>query len=73
MAYDYSKLKGRIVEKYGTQKAFAELMGWSMRTMSLKINNIRFWSQPEISKAVQLLDIMVTEVPDYFFCKKSSI
>lgn len=27
MAYDYSKLNGRIIEKCGTQAKFADLMG----------------------------------------------
>ena len=38
MAFDYSRLKGRIVEVYGTNAAFSKDMGWSERTMSLKMN-----------------------------------
>ena len=40
MPYDYSKLNGRIVEKCGTQANFAEMMGLSERTISLKLNNV---------------------------------
>lgn len=38
MAYDYRKLRGRIIEKYGTLKDFAIEMNWSERTLSLKMN-----------------------------------
>lgn len=35
MAFDYSKLKGRIIEKYDSQSSFANAMEWSERTLSL--------------------------------------
>ena len=52
MAYDYSKLNGRIVEKCGTRANFAEMMGLSERTISLKLNNKISFKQPEIQKAL---------------------
>ena len=38
MAFDYSKLRGKIVEKFGTQTEFSKAMNLSERTMSLKLN-----------------------------------
>lgn len=67
MAYDYGKLRGRIIEKYGTLKDFAVDMKWSDRTLSLKMNCKVFWKQPEIMKAANLLEIPFCEVMDYFF------
>nr|WP_296464284.1 DUF739 family protein [uncultured Acetatifactor sp.] len=67
MSYDYRKLRGRIVEKYGTLKDFASDMGWSERTLSLKMNCKVFWKQPEITKAAALLEISSDRVVDYFF------
>ncbi len=67
MAYDYRKLRGRIIEKYGTLRDFAVEMKWSDRTLSLKMNCKVFWKQPEIMKAAKLLDIPSGEVMDYFF------
>lgn len=67
MLYNYCKLRGRIIEKYGTMQKFAMCMGWSERTMSLKMNNKRFWKQPEITKASELLDISSEEIVQYFF------
>lgn len=70
MAFDYSKLRGRIIEKYGSQSSFARAMGWSERTLSLKINNLRAWTQKDIMKAAELLDIPEDEIQDYFFKQK---
>lgn len=68
-AYDYSKLNGRIVEKCKTQAVFADKMGLSERSISLKLNNQRNWKQPEIEKACKILSIEQTEIPSYFFTK----
>ena len=67
LSYDYRKLRGKIIEKYGALKNFALAMGWSERTLSLKINCKVFWKQPEITKASKLLEISSEEVVDYFF------
>lgn len=70
MAYDYSKLKGRIIEIFGKQQLFAAAMGWSERTCSLKLSNQVFWKQPEITKATQLLKIKKEDIQQYFFNDK---
>ena len=67
MGYDYSKLLGKIVERVGTQAAFAEKIGRSERTVSLKLNGKRAWTQVEISKACEVLDIRVSEINNYLF------
>ena len=67
MRYNYSKLQGRIVEIYGSQKAFAEELGLSERSLSLKLNNKVPWTQPEISKVQNILQIDDSELKAYFF------
>ena len=67
MIFDYSKLRGRIVEKFGSQSRFATAMGWSERTTTLKMNNARTWKQSDICKASSLLEIKYSEIPEYFF------
>lgn len=67
MPYNYAKLLGRIVEKVGTQSNFAEKMGLSERTISLKLNGKIGWKQIEISKACEVLGIEDVEIPAYFF------
>lgn len=67
MSFNYSKLRGRIKEKYETQENFAQKMGISRTTLSQKLNNINEFTQQEINKAVELLDLPVEEIPIYFF------
>ncbi len=70
MAYDYSKLNGRIIEKCGTQAVFAERMGLSERTISMKLNNKIAFKQPEIQKALEVLGLESSEIQAYFFTLK---
>lgn len=70
MAFDYSKLKGRIIEKYDSQSSFADAMKWSERTLSLKLNGKLFWKQSDICKAVNLLGLSADDIQDYFFKEK---
>lgn len=50
MERDYRKLRGKIVEVYGTMSNFAKAMGYSERTVSLKINGKVDFSQSDIGK-----------------------
>lgn len=70
MAYEYSKLLGRITEKFGTQGRFAEALGMSERSLSLKLNSKTPFKQPEIIKACSLLEIENDDIPVYFFTIK---
>lgn len=67
----YAKLRGRIVEKFGTQGAFAEAMGWRDALLSAKLNNKSEWAFSEVMKACELLDIPLSEAHLYFFSAKS--
>lgn len=67
--FDYSKLTGRIIEKYGSRRAFANAYGISENAMSQKLSNkmaittddIMAWSAPEF------LDIPSDQIGVYFF------
>ncbi|MFV0560266.1 MAG: DUF739 family protein [Enterococcus sp.] len=67
MSFDYSKLSGRIVEKYGTQSNFSTAICLSERSLSLKLNNKVPWKNTELQKAIELLEIPVEEIGVYFF------
>jgi len=67
MAFNYSKLRGRIIEKYGSQSDFAKDFGCSDRTLSLKMNGKRPWKQTEILSAIKLLELSEEDIQDYFF------
>ena len=74
MAYDYSKLIGKIIEMFGTRSAFADALKISEKSLSAKLTNQSSFKQPEISKAVTLLKIGINDISDYFFitstCRK---
>lgn len=70
MAFDYNKLKGRIVEVFGSRQEFAKAMEWSERTLSLKINGKVPWKQTDIVKAIGLLRLDNSDVQEYFFDTK---
>ena len=57
MTIDYSKLKGRIKEKYGSQQDFAKAIGLSEKNISDKLNNKSYWKQSDIDAATELLGI----------------
>ena len=70
MAFDFSKLKGRIVEKYGSQTAFVKEFGISENSFSLKMNNKVRFSADDIMKIAEMLEIAKDEVGVYFFTEK---
>lgn len=67
MKFDYSKLNGRITEIFNSQKKFAKAMNLSERSISLKLNNQRYWKNNEITTACNLLLIPDNQIGDYFF------
>ncbi|AXF53444.1 Cro-like receptor [Streptococcus phage 115] len=67
MNYNYSKLKGRIIEKYGSQGSFAKAIGITQPTTSFKINGKASWNQDEIVKAIEVLGLSKDDIVEYFF------
>lgn len=67
--FDYSKLLWRIREYFGKQGVFAAAVGLSERSVSLKLNNLRGWTQQEILRSCDILNIPYSEISDYFFTK----
>ena len=70
MAYDYSKLKGKIIEKCGSQTKFKELMGISHTSINKKLNNKVQFTQEDIEKAIEILELDKKDIPLYFFTTK---
>lgn len=64
----YAKLRGKIVEAFRTQSAFAKAMGMHTATLNGKLNNKSQWTVDEITKACGLLGIPLSEAHEYFFC-----
>jgi transcriptional regulator with XRE-family HTH domain len=70
MEFDYSKLKGKIKEVYGTQTEFANAIGLSFVSISKKLNNLRQFKQSDIVKINKVLNIAEEDIPIYFFTPK---
>lgn len=70
MERDYSKLRGKIIEVFGTMSKYAKAMNYSERTVSLKINGRIDFTQSDITKSVNLLGLQDEEIPIYFFTNK---
>jgi hypothetical protein len=68
--FDYSRLKGRIIEKFGTLGNFAPVMDWTIVTQQKKMKNRVPWTQRDIMAACEVLEISAEEIPAYFFAEK---
>lgn len=68
--FDYGKLRGRIVEKYGSISKFGEQLDISRTSLDLKLNNKVDISRSEIITWSNLLEIEPTEYSAYFFTEK---
>jgi transcriptional regulator with XRE-family HTH domain len=68
----YSKLRGLIVEKYGSQRKFAEKIGLSEQTVVAKLADRSEFSQSDIIEWSNALDIPADMVSAYFFGEKLS-
>ena len=69
MEWKYDKLRGKIKEICGTQDAFVEKLGIGGVSLSQRLNNQLEFSQDEMFKACEILDIDLSELSTYFFTK----
>lgn len=67
MVERYAALRGRIVEKYGTQQDFCEALGMSPTTVSKKMTGQTGFSQKDIERWCKLLDIRLDEIGRFFY------
>lgn len=65
--FKYMKLRGKIVEKFGSQKEFAKALGTSEVTVSRKLNCESGFSRKDIQRWSELLGIAHEDIAVYFF------
>lgn len=70
VAFDYGKLRGKIRECFNTQANFANEIGISATSVSAKLNGQVQFTQEEIKKAAEVLNISPTDISLYFFTLK---
>ena len=68
--YDSSRLKGRIIEKFGTLADFCKRLGINQGTLTSRLHGRSYWRQDEIAHIILLLEIPKDEVSVYFFSEK---
>lgn len=66
MAMDFSKLIGRIIEKFGTRKAFCEAWGKTPEYLSRRLNNQIEFDANDMIEIIELLEIDPQELHLYF-------
>lgn len=67
MTYKTEKLKARIIEKFGNQKAFAEALGMTEASLSRLLTSGKDWKGSMLMRAIELLEIPATQIDSYFF------
>lgn len=70
VAFDYSALRGRIVQYFGTIDKFADAIPMGRATLYLKLHNKRTFTADNIYKISKLLNIASEEINIYFFTEK---
>ena len=73
MRYNYDKLRARIAEKIGTQKALAQALGTTEMTVHYKLNNESFFTQRDIEEWSAILKIPRNKILSYFFTQDTSL
>lgn len=68
--YDTRKLRGRIVEKFGTMTAFSKALGIAVQTVSAKLSGDMGITKEDVYTWSEVLDIDHNEVWAYFFTLK---
>lgn len=65
--FNRAKLKGRIIEKYGSQMIFATRIKRTQAFISKVLNNQSILTERDIKDWAEALDIPVNEIGTYFF------
>jgi transcriptional regulator with XRE-family HTH domain len=64
---NYSKLRGRIKEKIGTEGAFAKAIGRSQNYITKVFQGRTYFTQADICKSADVLSVDQDEIGIYFF------
>ncbi len=69
MSFRYNKLRGRIVEMFGSQAEFARKIGQSEQIITAKLAGKSSFTQDNIIAWSEALDIDQNDIGSYFFAR----
>lgn len=72
MSFQYNKLRGRIIEVFGSQSKFASVVGQSEQIITAKLSGKSSFTQDNIIAWSKALNIDQNEIGSYFFTQKLS-
>lgn len=72
MSFRYNKLRGRIVEIFGSQAEFSKRIGQSEQIISAKLAGNSSFTQDNIIAWCKALDIDQNDIGSYFFAQEHS-
>lgn len=67
MSFRYNKLRGKIVEVYGSQAKFADVIGQSEQIVTAKLAGRSSFTQDNIISWSKALNIDQNDIGEYFF------
>lgn len=70
MNFDYSRLRGKIIEKFGSCEAFNKAAGWHDCKVNRILNNSHKLFTGDMEILIEMLEIEPEEIKAYFFTKK---
>ncbi len=68
--YETAKLRGKIIEVFGTQRAFADAVHRTNSYVSLYLTGKSTLDQKTIDDWTEVLKLNADDIPDYFFTRK---
>lgn len=69
IVFDNSKLRGRIIEKYGSIIKFAEETSRGYQFVCNVLNSKRVMNRDDMDEWIRLLDVLPNEIQPIFFTK----
>lgn len=70
MVFNTDKLRGKIIEVYGSLREFCAETNYSYSTLQGKLSNKTYFTQVDIMKFVEWLKLEEEEILLYFFTLK---
>lgn len=73
MEFEYQDLRQKIKEKCKEERIFADRLGISRTSLSLRLHNQLQFTQKDIALALSILDIPPEEIAHYFLRPKKTL